>query len=57
VSVPCVSTRSIEADLGLDADDHDKYITFHPAEVAVPPKLFAAILNRIVSLRLASASS
>jgi hypothetical protein len=35
---------------------HAKHIDFHLTEVAVPRKLFAAILERIVLLRLACAS-
>jgi hypothetical protein len=35
---------------------HAKCLTFHLAEVAVPPKLFARILERIAHLRPACAS-
>jgi hypothetical protein len=35
---------------------HAKYVVFQLAEVAVPRQLFAAILDRIGRLRLASAS-
>lgn len=42
--------------IGAKVIAHAKYLTFQLAEVAVPRKLFAAILNRIESLRLAVAS-
>jgi Transposase DDE domain group 1 len=42
--------------IGAKVVAHAKYITFQLAEVAVPRKLFAAILNRIGRLRLACAS-
>jgi hypothetical protein len=35
---------------------HSKYVIFQLAEVAVPRRLFAAILERIGRLRLACAS-
>lgn len=42
--------------IGAKVVAHVKYLTFQPAEVAVPRKLFAAILNRIERLRLACAA-
>jgi hypothetical protein len=42
--------------IGAKVVSHAKYIVFQVAEVAVPRKLFAAILERIGRLRLAEAS-
>jgi hypothetical protein len=42
--------------IGAKVVAHAKYVTFQLAEVAVPRKLFAAILGRIARLRLACAS-
>jgi hypothetical protein len=42
--------------IGAKVVAHAKYLTFQLAEVAVPRKLFAAILSRIDRLRLACAS-
>jgi hypothetical protein len=42
--------------VGAKAVSHAKYIVFQLAEVAVPRKLFAVILERIGRLRLACAS-
>ena len=41
---------------GAKVVSHAKYLVFQLAEVAVPRKLFAAILERIGRLRLACAS-
>ena len=38
--------------IGAKVVRHAKYVTFQLAEVAVPRKLFRAILRRIVKLRL-----
>ena len=38
--------------IGAKVVAHSKYVTFQLAEVAVPRKLFAAILERIDRLRL-----
>jgi Transposase DDE domain group 1 len=50
------SLREKLVKIGAKVVAHAKYITFQLAEVAVPRKLFAAILNRIERLRLACAS-
>ena len=42
--------------IGAKVVTHAKYVVFQLAEVAVPGKLFAAILERIGRLRLAEAS-
>ena len=42
--------------IGAKVVRHSKYVIFQLAEVAVPRKLFAAILGRIGRLRLACAS-
>ena len=42
--------------IGAKVVSHSKYVIFQLAEVAVPRKLFAAILDRIGRLRLACAS-
>jgi hypothetical protein len=42
--------------IGAKVVAHSKYVIFQLAEVTVPRKLFAAILNRIERLRLACAS-
>jgi hypothetical protein len=42
--------------IGAKVVAHSKYVIFQLAEVAVPRKLFAAILTRIGRLRLACAS-
>ena len=42
--------------IGAKVVRHSKYVVFQLAEVAVPRKLFAAILGRIGRLRLACAS-
>ena len=42
--------------IGAKVVAHSKYVIFQLAEVAVPRKLFAAILKRIGRLRLACAS-
>ncbi len=42
--------------IGAKVVAHARYLTFQLAEVAVPRKLFAAILSRIDRLRLACAS-
>jgi hypothetical protein len=42
--------------IGAKVVRHSKYVLFQLAEVAVPRKLFAAILGRIGRLRLACAS-
>jgi hypothetical protein len=42
--------------IGAKVVSHSKYVIFQLAEVAVPRKLFAAILGRIGRLRLACAS-
>ena len=42
--------------IGAKVVSHAKYIVFQLAEVAVPHKLFAAIVERIGRLRLACAS-
>jgi hypothetical protein len=42
--------------IGAKVVTHAKYVTFQLAEVAVPRKLFAAILDRISRLRLPCAS-
>jgi hypothetical protein len=42
--------------IGAKVVTHAKYVVFQLAEVAVPRKLFAAILRRIGRLRLAYAS-
>jgi len=42
--------------IGAKVVPHSKYVLFQLAEVAVPRKLFAAILTRISRLRLACAS-
>jgi hypothetical protein len=42
--------------IGAKVVAHAKYVIFQLAEVAVPRKLFAAILERIARLRLACAS-
>jgi hypothetical protein len=42
--------------IGATVVTHSKYAIFQLAEVAVPRKLFAAILERIGRLRLACAS-
>ena len=41
--------------IGAKVVTHAKYVVFQLAEVAVPGKLFAAILERIGRLRLAEA--
>ena len=43
-------------EVGAKVVRHAKYVLFQLAEVAVPRKLFAAILERIGRLRLACAS-
>jgi hypothetical protein len=50
------SLRAKLIKIGAKVVTHAKYITFQLAEVAVPRKLFAAILNRIGRPRLAYAS-
>ena len=42
--------------IGAKVVAHAKYVIFQLAEVAVPRKLFGAILERIARLRLACAS-
>jgi hypothetical protein len=42
--------------VGAKVVSHAKYLVFQLAEVAVPRKLFAAIVERIGRLRLACAS-
>ena len=42
--------------IGAKVVTHAKYVVFQLAEVAVPRQLFAALLERIGRLRLASAS-
>ena len=42
--------------IGAKVVSHAKYVIFQLAEVAVPRKLFAALLGRIGRLRLACAS-
>ena len=42
--------------IGAKVIAHAKYLTFQLAEVAVPRKLFAAILTRIERLRVTCAS-
>ena len=42
--------------IGAKVVAHSKYVIFQLAELAVPRQLFAAILERIGRLRLASAS-
>jgi hypothetical protein len=42
--------------IGAKVVKHAKYVIFQLAEVAVPRKLFAALLGRIGRLRLACAS-
>ena len=42
--------------IGAKVVRHAKYVLFQLAEVAVPRKLFARILDRISRLRLACAS-
>ena len=42
--------------IGAKVVTHAKYLVFQLAEVAVPRKLFAVILERIGRLRLACAS-
>jgi hypothetical protein len=42
--------------IGAKVVCHSKYVTFQLAEVAVPRKVFAAILRRIDRLRLACAA-
>ena len=42
--------------IGAKVVSHAKYLVFQLAEVAVPGKLFAALLERIGRLRLARAS-
>jgi hypothetical protein len=42
--------------IGAKVVSHAKYLVFQLAEVAVPRKLFARILDRIARLRLACAS-
>ena len=42
--------------IGAKVVTHAKYVIFQLAEVAVPRKLFGAILGRISRLRLACAS-
>ena len=41
--------------IGAKVTQHAKYVTFQLAEVAVPRKLFRAILRRIAKLSLPSA--
>jgi hypothetical protein len=43
-------------EIGAKVVAHAKYVIFQLAGVAVPRKLFAAILERIARLRLACAS-
>ena len=42
--------------IGAKVVAHAKYLTFQLAEVAVPKKLFATLVERIGLLRLACAS-
>jgi hypothetical protein len=42
--------------IGAKVVSHAKYVVFQFAEVAVPHKVFAAIVKRIDRLRLACAS-
>jgi hypothetical protein len=42
--------------IGAKVASHAKYLTFPPAEVAVPRKLFARILERIARLSPACGS-
>ena len=50
------SLREKRVKIGAKVVSHAKYVMFQLAEVAVPRKLFAEILERIGRLRLACAS-